>query len=65
MHRGRAVVHEGDSEYDLKPGRWAIDSFVRLPEEAEVGIYAFELEFRSDLIEFEKSMTFAVEAACK
>ncbi len=65
MYRGHAVVHEGDSQYDLKPGRWVIDSFVRLPEEAEVGIYAFELEFKSDLIEFEKSMTFAVEAARK
>ncbi len=61
MHRGIPVVHEKDPNYDLKPGRWVIDSFVRLPEDAEVGIYAFELEFRSDLVEFDRTMTFAVE----
>lgn len=63
MHRGRAVVHEKDAHYDLKPGRWVVDSFVRLPEEAQVGIYAFELEFNSSEVDFDKTMTFAVEAA--
>ncbi len=63
MHRGSAVVHEKDPAYDLKPGRWVVDSFVRLPEEAEVGIYAFELEFKSPEVSFDRTMTFAVEAA--
>ena len=62
MHRGSAVVHEKDAAYDLKPGRWVIDSFVRLPEGAEVGIYAFELEFASSDVNFDRTMTFAVEA---
>ena len=63
MHRGSAVVHEKDPAYDLKPGRWVVDSFVRLPEEAEVGIYAFELEFKSPDVNFDRTMTFAVESA--
>jgi hypothetical protein len=62
MHRGSPVVHEQDPQYDLKPGRWVIDSFVRLPEEAAVGVYAFEFEFHSKSVEFEKIMNFVVEA---
>ena len=61
MHRGNAVVHEKDVAYDLKPGRWVVDSFVRLPEGADVGIYAFELEFDSPDVKFDRTMTFAVE----
>jgi hypothetical protein len=35
---------------------------VHLPIEAEPGIYAYELEFESKSLEFEKSLTFLVEA---
>ena len=63
LHRGEAIVSERNPTYDIKPGRWVIDAFVRLPETAKTGIYAFELEFRSPTVEFMRSLTFAVDAS--
>lgn len=61
LHRGMPIVKTVDEVYDLKPGRWVVDAFIKLPEDAEVGIYAFEIEFRSRRVRFEKQMTFAVD----
>ena len=38
-----------------------VDAFVQLPEDAAVGVYAFELRCRSKPVRFERSVTFAVE----
>jgi len=60
--KGSPIVQQKDSQYEIKPGRWVIDAFVHLPEQAEPGVYAYELEFDSSSLEFRKSLTFVVVA---
>jgi hypothetical protein len=58
--KGDPIVRETDHRYEIKPGRWVVDAFVELPEDAEAGVYAFEVEFKSDALEFDKRLTFVV-----
>ncbi|MDH3212828.1 MAG: hypothetical protein OEM05_10120 [Myxococcales bacterium] len=60
--KGNPIVQETDARYEIKPGRWVVDSFVRLPEQAEPGIYAYEVEFDGNRIDFDKRLTFVVRA---
>ena len=62
LHRGRAIVNEQDPSYEFKPGRWIVDAFVTVPENASVGIYAMELEFEGRDLRFRERLTFAVDA---
>lgn len=62
LHRGQVIVEDRKPTYDLKPGRWVIDTFVRLPQSAETGVYAMEFAFQSPTVSFARSLTFAVEA---
>ena len=48
--------------WDLKPGRWVVDASVALPENAEPGIYTYELQFESQPVAFDKRLTFVVRA---
>ncbi len=61
LYRGRAIVNERDPAYEFKPGRWIVDAFVTVPENAEVGIYAVELEFEGRDLQFTERLTFAVD----
>ena len=63
LHRGQVIVEDRKPTYDLKPGRWVIDTFVRLPQGAEIGVYALEFAFQSGAVSFSRSLTFAVDAA--
>ena len=60
--RGDPIVRETTEDYEIKPGRWIVDSEVTLPENAEPGIYAYELAFKGSRLSFEKSLTFLVRA---
>jgi len=60
--KGSPIVQQTDTLYEIKPGRWVVDAIVHLPEQAETGIYAYEFEFDSDPLAFEKSLTFVVVA---
>ncbi len=60
--KGEAQVIEEVAGYEMKPGRWAVDAFVRLPGDAESGVYALELVFESEPIQLEERITFGVEA---
>jgi hypothetical protein len=60
--KGNPIVRHMDSRYEIKPGRWIVDAIVHLPEEAEPGVYAYELEFASPSLDFLKSLTFVVVA---
>ena len=60
--RGDPIVRETTEAYDLKPGRWVVDAEVQLPADARPGIYAYEVAFKSSRIEFEKRLTFVVQA---
>lgn len=61
LFRGRVVVREWNPTWDLKPGRWIVDAFVRLPEEAQPGVYAYRLRFSSPAIRFEETIDFAID----
>lgn len=61
LHRGRVIVNEQDPAYEFKPGRWIVDTFVTVPENARVGIYAMELQFEGEDLDFRESLTFAVD----
>jgi len=65
LFRGNAIVSEPEPAYDLRPGRWRVDVFVRVPPNAADGLYALELEFASADIRFRGSETFAVESPAK
>jgi len=58
--KGSPIVQRKDELYEIKPGRWVVDSIVHLPEQAEAGIYAYEFEFESGSLQFDKSLTFVV-----
>jgi hypothetical protein len=60
--KGTPIVVDTLPGWDLKPGRWVVDAMVALPETAEPGIYTYELQFASEPVAFEKSLTFVVRA---
>jgi hypothetical protein len=61
--RGRAIASERLSGFELKPGRWIVDAFVKLPAEAEPGVYSLEVQFDSEAVKLDTQLTFAVEGA--
>jgi hypothetical protein len=60
--KGDPIVRETEERYEIKPGRWVVDSFVELPEDAEPGVYAYEVQFESAPLGFEKRLTFVVRS---
>jgi hypothetical protein len=58
--RGDPIVRETTQAYEIKPGRWVVDAEVNLPDDAEPGVYAFEVAFKSATLKFEKHLTFIV-----
>ena len=58
--RGNPIVVDTANGYEIKPGRWVVDAMIKLPEDAEPGVYAHELVFASPELEFEKRLTFVV-----
>ncbi len=60
--KGQPIVQQMDSHFEIKPGRWTVDAFIHLPNDAETGVYAYELEFESEPLLFKKSLTFVVTA---
>jgi len=65
MYRGQPILRETEPSYDLRAGRWSVDVFVTVPPTAQEGLYALELDFKSPSVKFNRSETFAVEAAKK
>jgi hypothetical protein len=60
--RGDPIVRETTEDYELKPGRWVVDAEVQLPDDAEPGVYAYEVAFHSADVGFEKRLTFVVQS---
>jgi hypothetical protein len=58
--KGAPILVDTQPGWEVKPGRWIIDATVSLPADAEPGVYAYELEFDSAPVTFEKSLTFVV-----
>jgi len=61
VFKGRDLVVDSIPDFEIKPGRWIVDAFVRLPESAETGVYALEIGFASEAIRFDESVTFGVD----
>lgn len=59
--KGEAIVENTDRSYEIKPGRWVVDAFVEIPEDAEPGVYAYEIEFNGKGLAFDKSLTFLLK----
>jgi hypothetical protein len=60
--KGTLIYRETHEHYELRPGRWVVDATVELPEDAEPGVYAYEIEFEGDAISFRESLTFVVRS---
>ena len=60
LFKGAPIFGDTATGYEIKPGRWVIDAWVELPQDVEPGVYAYELEFRSKSVDFDKSLTFVV-----
>jgi len=58
--KGDAIVDARDDSYEIMPGRWVVDAFVEVPESAQPGVYAYEVEFAADALTFSRSLTFLV-----
>ena len=61
-HKGRVLRSDPLSNFEIKPGRWSVDAFIRVPPGAETGVYALEIAFRSSTLRFEESLEFGVDA---
>jgi len=60
-YKGRVIVDDRGQRFEIKPGRWAVDAFVRLPDDASPGIYSVEVGFESPRVAFRESATFGIE----
>ena len=60
--KGLPIVHSTEDAYEILPGRWVVDAFVEIPENAEPGVYAYEVAFSGRGLRFEKILTFLVKA---
>ena len=44
--KGKVVFEDLSSGFELKPGKWAVDAFIRIPPEASPGVYYLEVLFK-------------------
>ncbi len=61
-YKDRIIVQDKDDGFELQPGRWAVDSFIRLPDDATLGIYSIEIDFKGRHVKFRHEATFGVDA---
>ena len=45
LFKGEQVARNVNDAFELKPGRWVVDSFFTLPEDSPLGVYALEVSF--------------------
>ncbi len=60
LYRGKAIFNHVSEQHEFLPGRWRVDTFVEIPGDATPGIYAYELLFTSDVLRFDRHLTFLV-----
>ena len=60
-HRGKKLYSDLDEDFELKPGRWRVDSSVKVPAGAKPGVYAIELNMRHRSVRFREIRKFTVE----
>jgi hypothetical protein len=60
LFKGKAI-HTESTTRELQPGRWIVDEFIELPQDAKPGVYALQTEFESRHGGFDTRATFLVE----
>jgi len=61
LFKGKPLLRDADGHYEIKPGRWVVDTFIQIPPQAETGIYSVEVQFVSETVNFREERSFAVE----
>ncbi|HBZ70186.1 MAG TPA: hypothetical protein DEP35_10805 [Deltaproteobacteria bacterium] len=61
LFKGKPVARDANDAYDIKPGRWVVDTFIQIPPQAETGIYSVEVQFLSQTVNFREERSFAVK----
>ena len=59
-YNGEVVWNDVDKTFDIRPGRWTFDTFIKVPNTALSGKYQIDLDFRSSHIRFKNSEHFVV-----
>jgi hypothetical protein len=47
LFKGEQVARNVNDSFELKPGRWVVDSFFTLPVDSPLGVYALEVGFEA------------------
>jgi hypothetical protein len=47
LFKGKQVARNVNEAFELKPGRWVVDSFFTLPVDSPLGVYALEVGFEA------------------
>ncbi len=61
IHFRGATIYNDVVQSELQPGRWVVDSFIRLPLRADSGMYALEARFESRKGRFSVHSDFLVD----
>jgi hypothetical protein len=47
LFKGEQVARNVNDAFEIKPGRWIVDSFFTLPPDTPLGVYALEVHFEA------------------
>ncbi len=61
LFKGEIIFNEVIDQ-ELKPGRWVMDTFIPLPPSAKPGVYALQVDFRSEQGNLHERSDFIVKA---
>ncbi len=42
LYKGNIIFQDVTDNYELKPGRWSVDAFVKVAEQAQAGVYSLQ-----------------------
>jgi hypothetical protein len=59
--KGQMAGNDTENGFSVKPGRWRKDLFVKVPTDADRGIYSSEIEFKSRELNFKEMKSFIVQ----
>lgn len=60
LYRGNAIWTDNEPDYELQGGRWSVDLFLTIPDNAESGYYEFEVAFETNRLVFRDRKGFNV-----
>lgn len=64
VRRGDETILEDVTDpFELKPGRWIVTAFVRVPPEAEPGTYTFSVDIQAGTLHYDGTQRFDIKGA--